>query len=76
MTKLDRRTLRKGPRPNEGGGRPRAPIRTIRISARMPEGEYVRFRQLSDDLNESQAILRAVRLWVAMAEQRGNCGEQ
>ena len=71
----DRRRLRTGPRPDSGAGRPKAAFRNIRISARVPEDEHVRFRQLSDDLNESQAILRAIRLWVAIAEQRNDLGE-
>jgi hypothetical protein len=36
----------------------------------MPEAEYTEFRHLSDDLNENQAILRAIRLWMVMAAQR------
>lgn len=59
---IDRRTLRRGPRPGVGGRHKKIPTR--RISARMPEPEYAEFRQLSADLNENQAILRAIRLWV------------
>lgn len=65
---IDRRTLRRGPRPGVGGRPKKTPTR--RISARMPEPEYAEFRHLSDDLNENQAILRAIRLWMAMAVQR------
>jgi hypothetical protein len=36
----------------------------------MPEAEYAEFRHLSEDLNENQAILRAIRLWMVMAAQR------
>ena len=64
----DRRTLRRGPRPGVGG-RPRG-TPTRRVSARMPEAEYAEFRHLSEDLNENQAILRAIRLWMVMAAQR------
>ena len=62
---IDRRTLRRGPRPGVGGRHKKTPTR--RISARIPEPEYAEFRQMSDDLNENQAILRAIRLWMAMA---------
>lgn len=65
---IDRRTLRRGPRPGVGGRPKKTPTR--RVSARLPEPEYTEFRRLSGDLNENQAILRAIRLWMAMAEQR------
>lgn len=70
MTKLDRRTLRRGPRPDSGAGRPPTGVQTVRISSRMPTEEHEDFRRLSSDLNESQAILRAIRLWVATAKER------
>lgn len=62
---------KRGPKPGTGGRPPLAVgEKTKRVQARIPQGEYERFRELSADMNEAQAVLRAIRLWMAMAEQR------
>lgn len=68
---VDKRTLRNEPRPGIGGRPPLAKgEKTKRVQCRVPESEYEEFRLLSADLNESQALLRAIRFWIAVAKQR------
>lgn len=67
----DQRKLRTGKRPGVGGRPPLSPgEQTVRVQSRIPASEYAEFKLLAGDLNESQAILRAIRLWVAMARER------